>query len=257
MFVCTKCRPKVCKEPAEVHTTSMGTCELCKKRRECFDCPSRHADHLFPATMPMAPRSVDDIVKACLTKKGSLYEEVAAGIRQTTERVARTGVPEMTAIQRCPHGRRRVLPRGPADAGMIAMETAGVTMRTSKREMHRIIRKIYKRLTSRVRPDQVELEGVWSDGSIRRKKGFSCSTGVAIMQLEALTVAPEKLRCKACQDVPGKDGRGQPCKPCGATGYILTGKTHSRVPMLVRVFHDGMLVREWDQRNNRYNLELD
>ncbi len=30
-------------------------------------------------------------------------------------------------------------------------------------------------------------------------------------------------RCRACQDVPGKDGRGRPCKPCHGTGYIEKG----------------------------------
>lgn len=161
----------------------------------------------------------------------------------------------------CPpaHARKRVPveKRGLSEAAFILMRIAGFDRRSESRAMYQAIEEIRDRLKCRQEPKLVEIEGIWSDGSVRRKKFVQSSTGVAIMHLQALTTSEIVEPCKSCQDRPGKDGLGRKCKPCDGTGNIKTGKTQSFAPMLTRVFHDGLLVREWDQVNNRYNLELD
>ena len=106
---------------------------------------------------------------------------------------------------------------------------------SSKEETIDILKGLRRRMESRTDPKEIVLQGIWSDGSVREKKmpgSMSCSTGVAIMFLQELT------KMKADESDGSK-------------------LTESWAPRFVRVFHDGLLVREWDQKNQRYNLELD
>ncbi len=39
----------------------------------------------------------------------------------------------------------------------------------------------------------------------------------------ALFYWEQRDRCAKCEDVPGRDGRGRPCKGCNGTGYVPKG----------------------------------
>jgi len=68
----------------------------------------------------------------------------------------------------------------------------------------------------------IEIEGIWSDGEVHGKVCSSiCSTGVAMLYLQ-----------------------GQRHKACKARLW------------LVRFFRNGKLIREWDEINQKYNLEV-
>lgn len=77
-----------------------------------------------------------------------------------------------------------------------------------------------------LRPKKIEIEGIWSDGEVTSKvlatDGITCSTAVALLYI-----------------------RGQRHQACKAKLW------------LVRFFNDDKLVREWDEINQKYNLELD
>jgi hypothetical protein len=109
--------------------------------------------------------------------KKNKYEALAIKFLKAAKSVARTRVPEITAIQRCPHGRKK---------------------------------------------PKIEIEGIWSDGEVHGKRCVSlCSTGVAMLYLQ-----------------------GQRHKACKAKLW------------LVRFFVNGKLVREWDEINQKYHLEV-
>jgi len=72
------------------------------------------------------------------------------------------------------------------------------------------------------RKPRIEIEGIWSDGEVHGKVCVSlCSTGVAMLYL-----------------------RGQRHKACKAKLW------------LVRFFVNGKLVREWDEIDQKYHLEV-
>lgn len=112
----------------------------------------------------------------------------------------------------------------------IGMLTAGCGVHTEPFELRRIIKKIRKLISTRRQPKVIELEGIWDrGGSVRFRLPLSvtCSTGVAQMQIE---------------HHQSHDG-------------ILPPKGSKL--WLVRVYNDGLLVREFDVLKNAYTLALD
>jgi hypothetical protein len=172
--------------------------------------------------------STDAMIRDLLKRTRNRYEEIMAGIAKEMKQVLKTGVPVTTAIQQCPHRSRVAVPGSgkvaKGEGAFIMMETAGVDKRTPARELYGRMMKIRRRMLSRTQPKEIEIQGIWSDGEVTSKvlAGGTCSTGVAMLYMQSQ-------------------------RPDVKTAKLW----------LVRFFNDNMLVREWDEINQKYNLELD